>query len=72
MVSRGDFKSEWQMEKMVDFRDDVTSMRDCKRASLHLLKRIKEGRTGGQKSFCMSTTTNAEREGLKGDMLGGW
>ena len=35
MVSRGDFKSEGQMEKIVDFRDDVTTMRNCKRASLH-------------------------------------
>ena len=71
MVSRGDFKSEWQMEKIVDFWDDVTTLLDCKRASLHVSKRIKDGCTGGQKSFCISITTNAEVEGLKGDMVRG-
>ena len=71
-VSRGALESEREGEEGVDCRDDVTALGDGQRAGLHGLERSTGWVfTGGQKSFCMSTTRRAHLVGSKVVIAGG-
>ena len=71
-VSGGGFKCEGEGEERVDLGDDVTALWDGERAGLRQSQRWGgRGVTGGQKSFCMSTTRSADLVGLNVDMSDG-
>jgi hypothetical protein len=59
MVSGREFELEREVKQVVDFRDDVTTIRHRQRSRLPSGSPCWEC-TGGQKSFCMSTTRSAD------------
>jgi hypothetical protein len=75
MVSRCDFEFKGEMKERIDFGDDVATVWNGQGPCLFKLHQHKRsdwiGLTGGQKSFCMSTTRSADVSGSKFAMIGG-
>jgi len=72
-VSGGGFEGEGEGEERVDLGDDVTALRDGEGAGLDNVKGGCKAITGGQKSFCMSTTRRADLVGSNaGIVYAGW